>query len=307
MMVTSSKAYYIKLGSGGRFEKQCIEMAQVLRLGYNEIPHDLCMKRDWEAVRGIFVQERGSDPGSATRHTNQIKAYYEAGNDVLWVTFYNNRLWWCFADSEITLLPDGCKHRLVKGEWKSTDIHGEHLLMDQLSGSLLSMQGFRGTICSVREFEYLVRKINAEVSPNEQAAQKAFDEMVHSLVAIIKTFNWKEFELLTDLIFRQAGWQRISRLGKSEKGIDLDLISPIANERFYVQVKSNAGKKVFTEFIEKTIALDEYSRYYLVVHSPSKNLTKELETETHKLWLADDIARLVVRYGLVEWVIGKTK
>jgi hypothetical protein len=307
MKINPRSAYYIKLGPGGRFEKHCIEAAQVLRLGYNEIPHELCLQGDWEVARDIFIQDRGSDPGSATRHTNQIKAFYESRDDVLWVTFYNNRLWWCFADLEITQLPDGSKHRPVKGEWKSTDINDKTLSMHQLSGSLLSMQGFRGTICSVREFDYLVRKINAEVSPEEQIAQLSFEQLIDSLVPIIQNFDWKEFELLTDLIFRQSGWQRISETGGKQKGIDLDLISPIVNERFYVQVKSRAGKKLFADFTEKTSGLDEYSRYFLVVHSPSKDLTKELETETHKLWLSDDIARLVVRYGLVEWVIRKAK
>ena len=307
MKINPISALYIKLGSGGRFEKHCIEVAQVIRLGYNEIPHDLCLRGDWEAVREIFIQERGSDPGSATRHTNQVKAFYEAGNDVLWVTFYNNRLWWCFASPEITLLPDGSKTRPVKGSWCSTDIEGTTLVMDQLSGSLLSMQGFRGTICSVREFDYLVRKINAEQSPAEKAVQHSFEELVKALVAIIRQFNWKEFELLTDLIFRQAGWQRVNQLGKTQKGIDLDLISPIANERYYVQVKSKAGEKVFDDFVQRTTASDEYSRYYLVVHSPAGDLTKDLETDTHRLWLSDDIARLVVKYGLVEWVIGKAK
>jgi hypothetical protein len=305
--INPRSANFIKLGSGGRFEKHCIEVAQVIRLGYNEIPHKLCLRGDWEAIREIFIQDSGSDPGSATRHTNQVKAYYEAGDDVLWVTFYNNHLWWCFARPEIMLLPDGSKTRPVKGSWCSTDIEGNPLVMDQLSGSLLSMQGFRGTTCSVREFDYLVRKINAEQSPTEQAALRSFAELVRALVAVIQEFNWKEFELLTDLIFRQAGWQRISQLGKSQKGIDLDLVSPIANERYYVQIKSGAGRKVFDDFIDITVGLDEYSRYYLVVHSPKGNLAKELETDTHKLWLSDDIARLVVRYGLVEWVMGKAK
>ena len=307
MRINPDEALYIKLGSGGRFEKHCIEANHVIRLGYNEIPHDLCLRGDWDAVREIFVQERGSDPGSATRHTNQVKAFYETDVDVLWVTFYNNHLWWCFAEPEITLHPDGSKTRPVKGRWHSTDIDGNPLNMDQLSGSLLSMQGFRGTICSVREFEYLIRKLNAEQSLPEQAAQRAFEGLIEALVAIIQEFNWKEFELLTDLIFRQAGWQRVSQLGKSQKGIDLDLISPIANERYYVQVKSKAGRKVFDDFIERTSALDDYSRYYLVVHTPIGNLTKELETDTHKLWLSDDIARLVVKYGLAEWVMGKAK
>jgi len=52
---------------------------------------------------------------------------------------------------------------------------------------------------------------------------------------------------------------------------------------------------------------------YFVVHSPKSSLIKELERadpETQKLvrlWLPEDIARLTVNYGLVDWVLGKAK
>lgn len=304
--IKPTTAYYIKLGEGGRFEKQCIEVDHTLRLGYNEIPHNLCTPVGWDAVLDIYIHQRGSDPGAAKRHVNQLQAFYGPGENILWVTFYNNKLWWCFAEKEIILQDDGSKRRLVKGYWRSTDIKDNPLTMDRLSGSLLSMQGFRGTICEVREFDYLVRKINAQQSPEEQKAMNASATLQQALVPIIKGLPWKDFELLTDLIFRQAGWQRVSELGKTRKDIDLDLMSPIANERYYVQVKSKASKSTFEAFLAATTDIDGYSRYYLVVHSP-ENLTKTLETETHKLWLETDIAHLVVSYGLVEWVIGKAR
>ncbi|GAB4533100.1 MAG: hypothetical protein Kow0063_14560 [Anaerolineae bacterium] len=221
------------------------------------------------------------------------------------MTFYKNRLYWCFAKPGVTLLPDGSKIRHTQDGWKSTDIHDNPLDMGRLSGKLLSMQGFRGTICAVKEFNYLVRKINGEHSPVEQAALDARDALLHALEEIIKRLDWKEFEELTDLIFRQAGWQRISQLGKTQKTLDLDLFSPIANERYLVQVKSKADRKLFEEFQEETAGMDDYTRYYLVVHTPLSNLDKALETDTHKLWLPAGIAGLVVQYGLVDWVIEK--
>jgi hypothetical protein len=298
-------ALYIKLGSGGKHEHECIEVNHTLWLGYREVSHELCLRGEWEEAKAVFMRKEGSDSGAATRHINQIRAFYEAGEDVLWVTVYKNRLWWCFARPGVTLLPDGSKTRHTQDGWRSTDIHSEPLDTSRLSGRLLSMQGFRGTICSVKEFDYLVRKINGGHSQVEQAALDARDALLHALEEIIKRLDWKEFEELTDLIFRQAGWQRISQLGKTQKTLDLDLLSPIANERYLVQVKSRADRKLFEEFQEKTGGMDDYTRYYLVVHTPASGLTKDLESGTHKLWLPAEIATLVVQYGLVNWVIEK--
>jgi len=44
---------------------------------------------------------------------------------------------------------------------------------------------------------------------------------------LLQSLWWKDFELLADLIFTQSGWQRTSVLGKTEKSIDLELLSPV--------------------------------------------------------------------------------
>jgi hypothetical protein len=305
--INPNTAYYIKLGAGGEYEKGCIEDTHTIRLGYNEIPHELCQRGQWDEVWSEVARIYGSETGATTRHVNQIRTFYEAGETTLWVTFYKNWLWWCFAQSAIELLSDNSKIRPVLDSWQCKNIQGQPLDTSQLSGSLLSMQGFRGTICSVKEFPYLIRKINAETSLAEQAALDAQETLSNALVPIIRGLPWKEFELLVDLIFRQAGWQRISDLGKTQKTIDLDLLSPIAQERYWVQVKSRAGPEQFERFKEDTSDTAGYSRYYFVVHSPIGNLSKAQATDTYKLWLPGDIARLTLRYGLADWVVGKAK
>jgi hypothetical protein len=305
--IIPTSAFYIKLGSEGIHAETCIQKDGTVWLGYNEIAHNLCTGKEWEQVRTIFIEQLKSDPGAATRHTNQIKAFYEADENVLWITFHKNQLWWCFAKPEVILQSDGSKIRNTVDGWHETNVNRDEFDISRLSGSLLSVQGFRGTICAVREFEYLVRKINGESSALEKAAQDSYQGLRQALEKIIRELDWKEFELLTDLIFRQAGWQRISQLGKTQKTLDLELLSAIANERYWVQVKSRADISTFRKFQEETMGTGGYNRCYLVVHSPSSNLTKELETETHKLLLLDDIARLTVQYGLADWVIGKAK
>ena len=105
------KILFIKLGAGGAFEEDCIEKAQTLRLGYIEVDHELCRNGNWEAVRNYFTLQEKTKPFVATSHTNQIKQFYEEGEETLWLTFYANRLWWCFSKPEITVLSDKTKTR----------------------------------------------------------------------------------------------------------------------------------------------------------------------------------------------------
>lgn len=296
---------YIKLGRGGHREQQCIEEDNVLWIRYKEVPHDLCLAGDWEAVKSFLIDEREITQGVAANHVRQICDFYQCDEDVLWITFYKNRLWWCFSKPSITPLPGGSKIRPVIGRWRSTDIAGNPLDKGRLSGKLLAVERYPGAICSVSVSEYLVRKINAETSPVEQAALDAREELAQAIVAIIRRLPWKEFELLIDLIFRQAGWRRIGTLGKSQKTLDLDLDSPITQERYLVQIKSEAGRLEFEKFQAETEGMQEYRRYYFVVHSPRSGLTDDLATDTHKVWLSHHVAEFVIQYGLVDWVITK--
>lgn len=296
---------YIKLGQGGKFEYGCIEHNDTIRLDYRNVPHDLCHVGKWNEVREFLIEKQDSEPGAATRHRDQIKDFYELDAEVLWVTFYKNMLWWCHAQPKVILLNDGTKERKTVAGWSNTDIKAKPLYMSELNGQLTSMQGFRGTICRVKLHDYLVRKINGQKIQEEQAALKAQQALIKALVAIIRSLPWKEFELLIDLIFRQAGWQRLSQLGRTQKTIDLDLLSPITNDRYLVQIKSRATRKQFEQFQQNTEGLSEYSRCYFVVHTPQGGLTTSPETDLHKLWFAEDIAQLVVQYGLTDWVIAK--
>ena len=306
--INPPQVYYIKLGAGGDQEQICIESDHpAIWVGFNEIPHEMCISGQWDQVGELLKRNHDWPANMVTIKVKQLQMFYETGEDVLWVAFYRECLWWCFAGKEITSLPNGSRSRPALGGWSSTDIKGQPLETSRLSGSLLSLQGYRGTLCKVREQEYLLRKINAEESPTMAAAQKARDELQHALEAIICSLHWKDFELLVDLIFRQAGWQRVSQLGKTQKTLDLDLFAPVTNERLLVQVKSKADQKTFQEFIAKTGELEAYARCYLIVHTPGHNLTWDVETDTHKIWLPSDIARLVIQYGLTDWVMGKAK
>lgn len=302
--ISPSEALYIKLGSSGQWERKCIYKTQTLRLGYVEVDHDACLRGEWNKVQNQRESFR-SNAGAITRDVNQIRKFYEAGEDVLWVTFYANRLWWCFSKPNVTQLSDKTKTRPVIGKWKCTDIKGRTLRMDQLSGSLISMQAFRGTICSVHEFDYLINKINGTIPKRAKEAQLTLSKLVNRLEKVIQDLYWKDFEILIDLIFRQAGWQRVSPLGETQKTLDLDLLSPITGDRYGVQVKSKASLADFQNYQHQFEDMGGYSRFYFVVHSPSSDLKGTITHGNFELILPHEVARLAIRYGLSEWVIAK--
>ncbi len=303
-MINPKNVYFIKLGKNGEWEKDCLEVSQTIRLGYHETPHEFCIQGKWDKVQKIW-QEKRDDAGAATRDKNQIRAFYESDQHVLWVTFFGDRLYWCFSKPEIMLLPDKSKSRPVIGQWSSTDISGKSLQKTQLSGALLRVQGFRGAICKVKESKYIVEKINGIVQPEIENVFLVKAEFEAKIEILIRKLTWKDFELLVDLLFRQAGWQRMATLGKTEKTIDLDLYSPISDERILVQVKSSANLSKLQGFSEGVSDFQDYDRAYFLVHTPSNDLIQNKIQEGVEVWLPNDIARRVVMFGLAEWVISK--
>ncbi len=304
--IRANKVLFIKLGEGGKYEKSCIENDHSLRLGYREVDHQLCIDKKWDKVRNYFITQENSKEFVATSHTNQIKQFYEEDEKTLWITFYANKLWWCFSKPEITLLPDKTKTRLVIGKWSDKDIRGNVLLSGNISGKLLKTQGFRGTICSVPEEKYAIAKINNEQLEEVVEVEKAMNELKNKLALLIKNLQWKDFETLVDLIFRQAGWQRVGDTGKTQKTLDLDLFAPVTGERAIVQIKAQSDLNEFLKYQEQFATMSDYDKFFYVVHTAKNNLFSYVnETET-KLYLVEKIAELAISAGLVEWIIKKT-
>ena len=301
--IIARKALFIKLGEKGKWEKECIETGK-LQIGYREIPHEICLKRDWLAAKQCF---EGSDLGSITRHVNQVQQFYEEPEQTLWITFRSDRMYWAFAKVGVHM-EDHSKVRYTLGQWRDTDINGTPLIKSHLSGKLLAVQGFQGTICSVRELNYLLHKINGTSEPHVAAAETALENLTSALIPIIKNLHPKDLETLTDLIFRQAGWQRTGVAGETEKDIDLDLQSPITRERIAIQVKSKASLAVYRAYQEKFVDMIGFSKFYFVTHSADENLESFSSSETSNIfvfWGVNELAQQAARNGLAGWLIDK--
>lgn len=168
-MITANSVKFIKLGRGGSWEDYCINN-NLIALGFDNPYHDRCLEGDWDFIHNYWFDKStkvtdAAKKSEATKITIQIKVFYTSPSDVMWITFHNSKLYWCFAQEEveerkIDELYCVAKVRKVKGTWNSTDIYGNELLVSNLSGKLTMVQMFRGTICAVKESDYLLRRIN---------------------------------------------------------------------------------------------------------------------------------------------------
>ncbi len=304
----ANNARFIKLGASGDWETQCIEATPgSIRLGFNNPLHKQCLEGDWDALKDYMLNEQRRTKGKATEITNQVRDFYTLDENTLWITFYRRQLWWCFASPKVTQLKDGTRIRRTLTGWSNKSIGGNDLFVESLSGSLTKTRGFGGTICSVEAFEYLKRRLCDKVLPEVQAARACLDDLHDSLIPLIHGLNWMDFELLCDLIFSNAGWQRIATLGGTEKSVDLDLVSPVTQRRLFVQVKSQATKETFQQYLEDFEGHDQYDEMFFVVHSPRGDASKWTAgcDAKIKVLVAADVARLTVSAGLTDWLIRK--
>ncbi len=299
--INPSKGLYIKLGVSGTWEKECLDSG-ILRFGYVQTPFEAAVSGDWEAVRKVWLAER-RDEGTATRDVSQIRHFFEASDDTLWITFHGGLLWWCFAKPGVKLHQDGeGTYRDTVNGWHNTDINGKKLSADKLSGNLLKTQGFQGTICGIKEFEYLKRKLNGQLLPAVDEAAQAENQMVQKIIPLMRLLTWQDFELLVDLVFSNSGWRRIGQVGKTQKTVDIELMLPTTGERAFVQIKSSAGKQDLADYLDRLKTSEAYDKMFFVWHSGDVGETGESNAV---LIGPDRLARMVFDAGLTSWLREK--
>lgn len=299
--VTASHLYYIKLGRGGDWEAESLRDG-VLRFGYREAPHDLCARGDWQGVWEAMKAIRG-DAGAATRDVNQIRAYYEADEHSIFITFVGGLLYWCRPSGPVELLDDRSHRRQTAEGWRNTSVNGTLLSADRLSGRLLKVQMFRGTICDVRAGDYLLRKLSDQLSPEVAAAEEAERALMTAIVDLMRLLTWQDFELLVDLVFSTSGWRRVSQVGRTQKTVDLELILPSTAERAFVQVKSQATSAALNDYVARLAEADAYDRMFFVWHTG--DIPEESSPAGVILLGPRKLSRMVLDAGLSSWLREK--
>jgi hypothetical protein len=303
--IKAKRALFIKLGEKGIWEEESIKKG-ILKIGFSEVNFSDCKNGNWINVDNDYINRRKKSQIASTGFITQLKYFFEEPEDTLWITFYNNKLWWGKASTKVRILNDGSKVRNILRGWNDEDLKGKKLLVENLRGSLTKVQGFRGTICKVVELDYLLTKINGNISKDIFESYNAYDHLQKKITKLIKSLHWKDFEILVDLIFRQAGWQRVSTVGKSIKFQDLSLLQPVTKEKSLVQIKSESNFKELNSYYKKFQKMKEYDRFFFVVHTTKDEELKQFQNYYNfTVLLIDDISKLVIDSGLTNWVISK--
>lgn len=294
---------YIKLGERGRWELECLKRG-IVRFGFGTSERnrfDLCQQGQWADLAKSF-ETGGKTKSVATRFANESRDFFLDDGSTLWITFMGRTLFWGFCQPELPQAHedgDGV-YRRISGGWKAADLHGERLTMDRLSGALTQLASYRGTSCSVKASDYVIRRINGTKSPEVQRAIAAQQAMWAALVPLMRLLVPQDFELLVELVFAASGYRRIEIVGKTQKTIDLDLELPITGKRAFVQVKSKTTSAELARYVE--LIEEQYDEMFFVFHTGSA-ATPDPRV---KIIGPEALARRVFDAGLSDWLIRKT-
>jgi hypothetical protein len=226
----------------------------------------------------------------------------------VWITFHGSYLWWCRV-AETGIEEDAVsKYRKVAGQWSCYDIAGTPLIINQIPGRLSKIQRFSGTICSLgpSEVDDLRRLLNNQPSEEFQSISNARASLIQQVENGLSLLHWKDFEVLVDLIFRNAGWRRVSGIGESMKYVDMVLEEPITGDLYQVQVKSDATIADFKEYAEQ-FTKGDFRKLYFVVHNCKEKWANASQYENVELILQEQLAQMVVDFGLVNWLLKRIR
>lgn len=302
--IAFTNAFYIKLGRAGAWEADSIETGK-LRLGWRSQSVEDINARRWERVeRQLRKEHRGKPPGVATTDLNALKNIAESSAADIWITFHHAKLWWARLSGSVKE-DSVSKFRRTREPWSDRAANGRLLVINELPGKIAQLQGFRGTACRVQCADLLQRVLNGTRSPLATAISDQLALLAQHLTKAIKELHWKDFETLVDLVFRAAGWVRVSVLGQHAKAYDLELREPITGDRYVVQVKSRAGLAE----LEATVANfsgEDFRRVFFVVHSPEADLAAAGELPDHiEIVSPERLGELAMQAGLAGWLEDK--
>ena len=306
MSVEAERCLFIRLGKCGERTAQCI-IAGELRLDYPQVSHEFCLDGRWTQVEAQIAAD-SKDREASARHTNQIRAFYEASATTLWITFHADCMSWSFAAPGVSQRANGIKVRTTLDGWHQCDVNDQPLAASRLSGSLLAVQAYRGTICAV-DPSYVLHKINCIDPPRVAAADHALVALVDSLQPIVERLHARDLEVLVDLIFRNAGWQRVGVLAETETDIDLALESAVTGERIAVEVKAHATIEDYREYAARYVSMVGFDRFYFVTHSLIDAEVAESVGASSaagiRFWGSRSIAQRAAHGGLAQWLVDK--
>jgi len=307
MKIEFDNAFYIKLGEKGSWENDLLN-SKIAKIGWDHINLDLILSDNWDTIKQSIHQnyiERGKKTG-ATQDYNALRNFCKASDHDLFITFHYGKMYWCFLSPEIKAIGDS-KYRSTINGWSCKDVNGNDLYISEMTGNISKIQGFRGTLCKVEDKSALYMILNNQTNPILEKIKISRRDLCKNIETALAELNAYDCENLSDLIFRQSGWQRLSNLGRTMKDFDLELQDPLTKDKMQVQVKAKADRKEFERYasdFEKNH--DGFDKFCFMVFVPDKTLDDTVVTQDDvRLMLPKEISELIVDLGLVSWVANK--
>jgi hypothetical protein len=303
-MLKAEQVYYLKLGRGGEWADDSMAHGRA-RIGWKSTPLAQINAGEWSAIKKA-LQATSKTMGAGTMDANALERCCRSTDADVWVTFHDSKLWWGRLKNGPIKEDATSKYREVLDGWRDSSLKNDPLLANQIPGRISQLQGFRATICRVRDRDALLTLLSGERSTEFLALAESKNALIVKTAHAIKTLHWRDFELLVDLVFRQSGWRRVSAVGEKMKSVDIELEDPITGDQYQVQVKSRATKEVASKCKEE-ISASAFRKYYLVVHTADPELlgATDLNDDEFEVILTERLAGMVVDGGLTGWLLDK--
>ncbi len=311
---TADNVRFIKLGRGSMWWALAKE-TNTLRLGFPQFDFELCKSGKWvEATKAYAATGARTRKSDITRAVNQVRAFFELPETVLWFTIEDGDVWWCFAEAEVIDLhpadnlaerKTGARSRGVIDRWRNTDVMGTPLRLDSMTTKITKVASFQETIAKPGGATDLLRKIRALQSDQHEQAERILQEMVLAVGDLLDQLHQDDFELLIELIFSSSGWKRISAIGGTQNTLDMAMVLPTTGEHCFVQVKSQTNQVTFQQLVGAFAKMAGYSRMFFVYHSPAQKFTNDAGDRV-VAWYRYEIAKQAIAAGLVNWILDRT-
>lgn len=318
------KVRYIKLGESNSYTERCLNNDEII-LGFETGKEEMlnaCKANDWKKVEEIYDQKSDHSEGNKKKLTKntlrQIKDFFEDDGSTVWITFSKKKMYWSMSDSkEYESRPFSEKSgthircvRKMSTPWQCVDKKGVELNVDNLAGHLTMVSGYRGTICTVNNEEYALRRIDGEQSKTYIKGDKSRRELIKAVEEMIKELHPKSFEILVETIFTNTGWRRIGKAGGEMEGIDLLLSRPSLTsskeEIVAVQIKSTTKQSEYESYVR--LLNDAYDNIFYIYHTVENDQEiKESKDSKFKLFNASQLAPMVISAGVLDWLFNQVK
>ena len=211
--IAPKEVRYIKLGRGGSWDRALAEGR--LYWGDHQEAIEESLRGDWAAAKSHYM-DRYNDKSKATSNLRELRDFFELDATTLWITFAGGAMWWAFSEpaEPIQGAVDPAEPTTLRrtiGPWRNTDRLGYPLNQTGLSTKLTQLASYRRSICGVKHADYAVRRINGEMEPHVPALLHHRSALIDATAHLVRDLDWRDFEILVDLLFSSAGWRRIPK------------------------------------------------------------------------------------------------